>query len=415
MNIHRIVVLCASLCTVWIVACDDDDNATGTTGSGAAGATTGSGATTSAGGSGGSGGGTAGNGGGGAGVPQGYEGFGAVTQGHDSCPTAPDEVHVTNLDDNGTGSLREALSAGCRRVVFDVGGTITLASDLNIPHSYITIDGRTAPTPGITIEQPGSFGTTIEAGNSTGPVSDIIITHLRMDGLSGGVHTNVGDIWGLDGERNPVSRIIIDHVTGTAATDGVFDVWEEVTDVTLSYNLITDTVTMLHLSTGDINVARARFSIHHNVFARNNERQIRIRHDNQLIDYVNNVIYGWGWIEAGGAGIDINHDASETNPSMNIIANVFHHVTGTNSGPDDGIKFARGSDEGTVFFEGNVVPNGESDNVSSGAKLDIPASAAVTQHAAGELATVVVPNVGTHYPTVTEQTLLQQIAADITP
>ena len=129
--------------------------------------------------------------------------------------------------------------------MFDIAGTITLASDLNIRWSYITIDGASAPSPGITIVQPGNIGTTIEAGASTGPAHDIIIHHLRMDGLATG-HTDQGDIWGLDGESAPVYNVIIDHVTAIGATDGVFDIWSDVTDVTLSWNVILDTVTASH-------------------------------------------------------------------------------------------------------------------------------------------------------------------------
>ncbi len=413
---------CAMAAATWLLACGGVDNdakqtpASGSaTGSGAGGGDTSTTGSTSATGGSNSGGGAVGGGDGGGGttqLPTEFEGFGAVTEGHDSCPNTPEEVRVTTLQDGGTGSLREALSAGCRRVVFDVAGTIVLTADLNIPYSYVTVDGATAPAPGITIEQPGAFGTTIEARNSIGPVSDIIITYLRMDGLAQ-IHLNEGDIWGMDGEAQRVSRIVLDHITGIAATDGVFDVWADVTDVTLSYNLVLDTITALHLSTGDITVSRERFSVHHNVFARNNERQIRIRHNNQLIDYVNNVIYGWGWVEAGAAGLDINYDAGEINPSLNVINNLFHHVASTNGNPGDAVRFDRGPDEGAVFFSGNIVPSGELDNVSSGAELNIPSEAQVSRVPASELATALVPVVGTHYPTSEEQALLQQIAADI--
>lgn len=59
---------------------------------------------------------------------------------------------VTNLDDSGTGSLRDCVSGSGRMVVFEVAGRITLLTDIR-PSANITIAGETAPPPGITIQK----------------------------------------------------------------------------------------------------------------------------------------------------------------------------------------------------------------------------------------------------------------------
>lgn len=69
-------------------------------------------------------------------------------------------IHVTNLNDSGTGSLRQAVKGDEKKtIVFDVGGVIALTKTLNIGNNT-TILGQTAPYPGVTLRyftvEPGS-------------------------------------------------------------------------------------------------------------------------------------------------------------------------------------------------------------------------------------------------------------------
>src|SRR4029077_10408962 len=88
-----------------------------------------------------------------------YPGFGYKTTGGTGRPV----FTVTTLADAGPGSLRDALALAGRdggTIRFRVGGDITLASGLDVP-GRTTIDGSSAPPPGITLwgQRAGAAGT----------------------------------------------------------------------------------------------------------------------------------------------------------------------------------------------------------------------------------------------------------------
>src|SRR5438874_4305468 len=83
------------------------------------------------------------------------EGYGAVATGGRGGTI----YHVTNLNDSGTGSFRDAVSVSNRIIVFDVGGEIKLLSGIGA-QSNLTIAGQTAPGAGITITGYQAIGFT---------------------------------------------------------------------------------------------------------------------------------------------------------------------------------------------------------------------------------------------------------------
>jgi pectate lyase len=62
--------------------------------------------------------------------------------------------HVTNLNDSGTGSLRDAVSQPNRIVVFDVSGVIKISSRIGFAKN-LYVAGQTAPGEGIIVYGDG--------------------------------------------------------------------------------------------------------------------------------------------------------------------------------------------------------------------------------------------------------------------
>jgi hypothetical protein len=83
----------------------------------------------------------------------GYEGFGESARGGQGGV----RVTVTSLADSGPGTLRDAVDGpGPRRIVFAVAGTIEARRRVVVQgKTGVTIDGASAPAPGITLAGAG--------------------------------------------------------------------------------------------------------------------------------------------------------------------------------------------------------------------------------------------------------------------
>ena len=137
----------------------------------------------------------------------GAEGHGRYTQGGRGSETDLPEIrHVTNLNDKGEGSFRQAVNGSKKKiVVFDVSGYINLESDLVIGDNT-TILGQTAPGDGITLRYR-----TIREGNEN------IIRFLRFR------RSQVKDVNdGADATwQRQKKNIILDHVSMSWSIDEV--------------------------------------------------------------------------------------------------------------------------------------------------------------------------------------------------
>ena len=114
--------------------------------------------------------------------------------------------HVTNLNDSGKGSLREAVKGSNKKiVVFDVGGVIALDSDLTIG-ANTTILGQTAPGTGITVRY-----------YTVKPSSNNIIRFIR---IRRGQERDVNDGADASTQRH-MTGIIFDHCSLSWSIDEV--------------------------------------------------------------------------------------------------------------------------------------------------------------------------------------------------
>jgi pectate lyase len=225
----------------------------------------------------------------------GAEGFGKFTTGGRGGKV----FIVSNLNDKGAGSFRQAAEAKEKRIiVFAVSGTIHLETKLLIKGD-VTIAGQSAPGDGICL-----------ADNSVSLGGDnIIIRYLRFrmgdKYQKGGMVDGNGGDDAFGGVRR--KNIIIDHCSMSWSTDEVFSIYAG-DSTTVQWNIISEPLNYsYHFETGDKDYEHHGFgsiwggrhaSFHHNLFAHCNNRTPRfdgIRNaPEENCDYRNNVIYNWG-------------------------------------------------------------------------------------------------------------------------
>ena len=225
------------------------------------------------------------------------------------------ELRVTNLNDDGPGSLRAAVNQkGARIIRFDVAGTIRLKSDLVIRNPRITITGEGAPAGGVAI---ADHGLVINA-------DDVIVRYFR---------SRLGDQSKAESDAISIaggSRIILDHVSASWSVDETLSVSARygkgsgIYDVTVQWSIIAESLRKGGHAKGEHGYGSlvrggrgSRFSFHHNLWAHHVARMPRPGNytpasedpEGPIIDFRSNVFYNWGG-KASGYNADKDSIAS---------------------------------------------------------------------------------------------------------
>lgn len=210
---------------------------------------------------------------------------------------------VTSLNDSGVGSLRHCVERdGPRTVIFDVGGTIKLMSQITISNPYITIAGQTAPGGGIQIKADKNW---------TGGDRDLlrinadhaIVRFLRLrKGYTGDKAGNI--------RVGNASNIIVDHVSLFWSENQNWTVQAGGSNVTLQNSIVTEMVDgrpniLLAANSEAQNLSIVNLDHHNNLISSSGHRNPHIRAGSTR--WVNNVFYNWrGWASRGIGGTHID-------------------------------------------------------------------------------------------------------------
>lgn len=285
----------------------------------------------------------------------GAEGFGAYSKGGRGGKV----IYVTNLNDQGAGSLRWAVEQECpRTIVFGVSGTIELKDRLDIENPFITIAGQTAPGDGICLK-----GETLKI-----LTHDVIIRYIRV--RVGDAKFNVGGTnQGKDAIDISVGEdIIVDHCSAGWSLDEAISASTKLPTlnrVTVQWCFITEGLNIDNHGFGSLirGTGGAKYSYLHNLYAHNKGRNPRPGnydvnpYDKDplgfLLDFSNNVIYNWGGGHAG-----YNNDAKSIT-KLNYVNNYL--IPGVDSKPT-GIAYSTGSPYNSAYFEGNYYEGKRPDN-----------------------------------------------------
>jgi hypothetical protein len=181
--------------------------------------------------------------------------------------------HVTNLNDTGAGSFRDAVGTAGRIVIFDVGGVINITSPVSFANN-VTVAGQTAPGGGIVV-----YGDEVSLSSH----NNIIIRYMTF---------RMG-IAGSDGDKalnmTTSYNIMLDHVSVAWGRWDTFGITSNSYVITLQNCMFTESIDPQRL--GGLIDSSDRITLARNLFADNQSRNPKGKGN---LQYINNVVYNWG-------------------------------------------------------------------------------------------------------------------------
>ncbi len=282
-------------------------------------------------------------------------------------------ITVTNLNDRGPGSFREACeTGGARIVVFNVSGIIRLETPINVRAPYITIAGQTAPGDGICIA-----GESFQVNTH-----DVIVRHMRF---------RRGDtrVWHREDSfgGNPVGNIMIDHCSCEWGLDENISFYRHMYDPSEGqYEAKAEKYPTVNVTIQNTISAKALDTYNHsfgstlggencafmrNLWSSNTGRNPSIGW-NGIFNFVNNVVYNW---------VHRSSDGGDYTAMYNMINNYYKPGPATQDNsvghrilkPEAGRSKLNRKVYGRVYADGNIMeghPEISADNWAGGIQIE---------------------------------------------
>lgn len=330
---------------------------------------------------------------------------------------------VTNLENDGPGSLRSCIedrngplsSPTPRKIVFSVAGTITLTSDLRIRQPYLTLDGLSAPSPGITLLKLGSGedGETHIDSSSGTCGHDVLVQGIRFIGTWGRTspdHSQNAGLMSIDGEDlvGCMNNVVLHRNTYMDGQDAVGQFWGSVKDATFSHNFLLYNYhpqTVSHWPGGVSGQERQRLSIHHNVYAYFHDRAPNIRGNVWDSNVTQNVFHRWAAFGFGGGYATRFRCRGGGCPQRINLTDNYYSSSG--SALRFALLFQDSADKSEVFTQNNRFPAEETDRGEAPSRFDNNDGVTILPYQ--EWLQAIGTEVGHPFPTEQERALLLEV------